>query len=50
MIFGVFAIGGASSNPPVGEIEIVTYYGFSFAMLLIGLVLIVKRPRQDSSA
>ncbi len=45
MIFGVAAVGGANRNPPVGAIEVATYYGFSLAMILAGLLLIVLRPR-----
>jgi Ni,Fe-hydrogenase I cytochrome b subunit len=46
MIFGVCAIGGASSNPPVGAIQVATYYLFSVAVILTGLVLIIRKPKQ----
>jgi Ni,Fe-hydrogenase I cytochrome b subunit len=50
MIMGVCAIGGASSNPPIGPVQVATYYTLSGAMILTGLVLIIKRPKQDRNA
>jgi Na+/H+-dicarboxylate symporter len=44
IVFGICSIGNSASNPPVGAVEVATYYIVSAGAILVGLVLIVKRP------
>jgi hypothetical protein len=49
VVFGICSVGNSRANPPVGAVQVVTYYIVSGGAMLIGLILIMKKPRRKDA-
>jgi hypothetical protein len=49
IVFGICSVGNSRENPPVGAVQVATYYIVSGGAMLIGLIPIVKKPRSKDA-